>query len=37
MQSVCGTDRVEHAVLIMKNAAQACDIGGGQGTRRPQK
>jgi hypothetical protein len=27
---------VEQVVLITKNAAQACDTGGGQGTRRPQ-
>ncbi|MGH2667722.1 MAG: hypothetical protein ACRDH5_01125 [bacterium] len=37
MQSVCGGNRVEQAVPITKNAAQAGDIGGGQGTQRPQK
>jgi hypothetical protein len=29
-------NRMERAVAITKNAAQACDTGGGQGTRRPQ-
>jgi hypothetical protein len=37
MTSVCGENRVEQAVMNTKNAAQACDIGGGQGTQRPQK
>jgi hypothetical protein len=31
MTSVCGENPVEHAVKSMKNAAQACDTGGGQG------
>jgi hypothetical protein len=35
MQPVCEENRVERAVLITKNAAQACDTGGGQGTQRP--
>ena len=36
MASVCGENPVEHAVINTKNDAQACDIGGSQGTRRPQ-
>jgi hypothetical protein len=37
MPSVCGENPVEQAVMNTKNAAQAGDTGGGQGTRRPQK
>jgi hypothetical protein len=37
MSSVCGENCVERAVMNTKNAAQACDTGGGQGTQRPQK
>ena len=36
MQTICVENPVKHVVPIMKNAAQACDIGVGQGTRRPQ-
>ena len=36
MQPVCAENRVEHAVMSTKKAAQACDTGGGQGTQRPQ-
>ena len=32
MQPVCAENRVEQVVPITKNAAQACDTGGGQGT-----
>jgi hypothetical protein len=35
MQAFCGKNRVEQAVPITKNAAQACDTGVGQGTHRP--
>jgi hypothetical protein len=37
MRFVCGENRMEHAVVITKNAAQACDTGVGQGTQRPRK
>ena len=36
IQPVCGENRVEHAVTVTKNAAQAGDVGVGQGTQRPQ-
>jgi hypothetical protein len=32
MPSVCEENPVEHAVRDTKNAAQACDTGGGQGS-----
>jgi hypothetical protein len=32
MQAVCEAHRVERPVTVMKNAAQASDIGVGQGT-----
>jgi hypothetical protein len=35
MQTVCGKSRVEQTVMIRKNAAQASNTGGGQGTQRP--
>jgi hypothetical protein len=35
MLAVCAEKRVEHAVAITKNAAQASDSGVGQGTQRP--
>lgn len=35
MQTVCGDNRVERAAALTKNAAQAYDIGVGQGTHRP--
>src|SRR5688500_17510061 len=34
MRTVCGGNRVERAVPITKNTAQACDSGVGQGTHR---
>jgi hypothetical protein len=34
MPAVCGDHRVEPTVTITKNAAQACDVGVGQGTQR---
>jgi hypothetical protein len=34
MQAVCEAHRVERPVTVMKNAAQASDIGVGQGTQR---
>ena len=37
MPGVCEENPVEHDVKNTKNAAQASDIGGGQGTQRPQK